>query len=437
MELNLNEFSLEALSESIYNHKTKIYFEEIISSYNSKSYRSATVMLWSVSVIDLVFKLTDLVDLHEDISAKAILKEMSEIQAKDRKSSKWELKLVEEVSKRTKLLSSDNVSFLDYLYQQRNLSAHPVLDSNLELHRPNKETVRALIVNTIEGILSKPPFFSKDIVGNLVEDLEASKAYLEDDKNKLKHYLESRFLSKMTKKVELEVFRSLWKFVFKIENERASSNRNINFLTLSYIYRKYQSQAIDMIDQEEDYFSDISKEQKTVSGLIKLLSRNPEIYRKLNKSATVIVDDVVSKKEREFYYSNFKFSSLTEFHEAILEYLLEDDGDIYKSDISHLYSLSDSPDWKSKVRILRNAYYGESSSFDAADTRFSKFISPVLKKYKNKEMIDLIDRINSNSQIHGRSFNKHINKRVKEVADELLGDKYDFSKYPNFLTAVE
>tara|TARA_B100001059_G_scaffold235092_1_gene279644 strand:+ start:1093 stop:1248 length:156 start_codon:yes stop_codon:yes gene_type:complete len=45
MELSLNEFSLEALSEKIYNHKTRDYFEEIVSSYNNKNFRSATVMI--------------------------------------------------------------------------------------------------------------------------------------------------------------------------------------------------------------------------------------------------------------------------------------------------------------------------------------------------------------------------------------------------------
>jgi len=433
----LDEFSLEALSESIYNHKTKGYFEEIISSYNNKSFRSATVMLWSVTVIDLVFKLTDLIDLHEDKSAKAILKEMSEIQSKDRKSSKWELKLVEEVSKRTNLLSSDNVCFLEYLYQQRNLSAHPVLDSNLELHRPNRETVRALIVNSVDGVLSKPPFFSKDIVVNLVEDLEASKEYLENDENKLKHYLESRFFSKMTTKVETEVFRSLWKFVFKMENERASNNRNINFQTLSYLYKKNSHSALEVIGKEVDYFSDISKERKTLSSLIKLLSRNPEIYKMLNKSATVIIDDVIGKKERDFYYSNFKFDSLTDFHKELISYVIDHGGNIIKSDLAHLFTLSDSPEWKSKVRILRNAYYGESGSFDSAETRFDKFIFPVLKKYRETEMIDLLERINSNDQIYGRSFNKYINKRVKEASDKLFGNEYDYSAYPNFLSAVE
>ncbi|EGU30871.1 hypothetical protein VIBRN418_16331 [Vibrio sp. N418] len=433
----MDEFSLEALSEKIYNYKTRDYFNEIVSSYNNDNYRSATVMLWSVAVIDLVFKLTDLVDLHEDKTAESLLKEMSEIQSADRKSSKWEHKLVTEVAKRTKLLSSDNISFLEYLYQQRNLSAHPVLDSNLELHRPNKETVRALIVNCVDGILSKPPFFSKDIVGTIALDLEASKSYLEGDEDKLKHYLESRFLSQMTEKVELEVFKSLWKFVFKLENDKAVSNRNINFQALIYIYKKNENKALKMIDNEKDYFSDISKEPKTVFYLIRMLSKFVKIYKSLKKSAKIIIDDRVDNKEREFYYSNFKYKSLTEFHEYLLKYIVDDDGSINKRILSHLYSLSDSPEWWSKVRILRNAYYGVSGSFDTADQRFGRYISPFLGKYKETEMLDLLSRANNNDQIYGRGFNKHVNKRVKEAADKLLGKDFDFSKYPKFLSATQ
>ena len=75
---------------------------------------------------------------------------------------------------------------------------------------------------------------------------------------------------------------------------------------------------------------------------------------------------------------------MTDFHKELLDYLLDDGGSILKSDLAHLFTLSDSLEWKSKVRILRNAYYGESGSFDSAETRFNKFISPVLKKYKEK-----------------------------------------------------
>lgn len=52
-------------------------------------------------------------------------------------------------------------------------------------------------------------------------------------------------------------------------------------------------------------------------------------------------------------------------------------------------------------------------------------------------MLDLLTQINNNDQIYGRSFNKHINKRVKEVANDILGKDFGYSEYPHFLNAVE
>lgn len=433
----MSEFSLEALSEKIYNHKTKDYFNEIINSYNNKSFRSATVMLWSVTVADLVFKLNDLVDLHQDEIAESILSRISQTQSENKKSSKWEKELVDDIFKQTALLSSSNKSDLDYLYAQRNLSAHPVLDSNLELHRPNRETVRSLIVNAVNGILSKAPFFSKKIIVNLVKDLEEAKAYLENNADTLKHYLESRFLSKMTQEVQLLVFRELWKFVFKLEDQNAQKNRNINFQTLDYLYRKNSSSSLEMIAEEPDYFSNISKNEKTLSNLVKLLSHRSEIYKELNNSAKVLVDELVDKGKEGFYYSNFKHKSLDDFHNDLLSYLTEEDGGIKSSDISHLFTLCESPEWQLKVRILANSYYGKSPSYAGAESRYEEFILPNLESYNKCEMLHLLGEINSNDQIYGRSYNKYINIRVKEVADKLLGADYDYSKFTKFLDAAK
>lgn len=434
----MNEFSLEVMSEKIYNHKTKEYFKEIVSSYNNENYRSATVMLWSVVIIDLVFKLNDLVDLHSDRAAESILKQIKSKKEKDKKSSAWENSLVKDIEARTQLLSTDDISFLEYLYQQRNLSAHPVLNSNLELHRPNKVTVRSLIVNSIEGVLSKPPFFSKDIVSTIAVDLSESKAYLENDSGKLKFYLESRFLSKMSTNVELEVFKALWKFVFLLENDKTVENRNINFQALSYIYEKNREKALKFIGNEGDYFSDISKKPETISYLIRFLSLNAPVYSKLKKSAHVLVENVVEKNIKDYFKSNFLYSSLTEFQKALIAKI---DGDnqlaLHESYIKFLYLLSDAPEWKTKVRVLRNTYYGNSASYAQAEERFAKYISSELSRYGKEELIDLISRANSNSQIYDRSYNKHINKNVKLRCDEVLGADFDYTPYIKFKEASQ
>jgi len=52
------DISIEKLKDSIYNQKTKVYFEEVFSSYLVQSYRSALVMLWTVLICDLWFKIS-------------------------------------------------------------------------------------------------------------------------------------------------------------------------------------------------------------------------------------------------------------------------------------------------------------------------------------------------------------------------------------------
>ncbi|WP_199308538.1 hypothetical protein [Aphanizomenon flos-aquae] len=140
----MTEFSLESFSEKIHDGKTKDYFQEVLSSYHNGNYRSAVVMLWSVAVCDIVCKLQYLFDLYQDPVAKSILDELTELQNNDPKSALWEVKLIDETYERTKLLDASEYENLRYLQKQRHLSAHPTLNVDRELHRPNKETVRRL-----------------------------------------------------------------------------------------------------------------------------------------------------------------------------------------------------------------------------------------------------------------------------------------------------
>lgn len=48
--------------DGIYFSKMKEYFKEVVSSYINGNYRSATVMLYSVAICDILFKLQELKD---------------------------------------------------------------------------------------------------------------------------------------------------------------------------------------------------------------------------------------------------------------------------------------------------------------------------------------------------------------------------------------
>ncbi len=200
----LDEYSIEQRATQIFDARSKEYFSEVLSCYAAGNHRSAVVMLWSVVVCDLLFKLQHLVDLYGDDKAKAILADIGKLQEDNERSPVWEIKLVESVAEQTQLLDIAERENLLHLQRQRHLAAHPVVNANFQLHRPNRDTARALIRNALDGLLTKAPILSKQIVGDLVEDLEQASGILIDDK-KLKAYLESKYFSRFNPEVEKAV----------------------------------------------------------------------------------------------------------------------------------------------------------------------------------------------------------------------------------------
>ena len=101
---SIGDFSIEMAAERIVDTRTKEYFREVYSSYANGNFRSAIVMLWSVVVCDVLYKLDELRNMYGDKVAESILKEIEDQQKKNPKSPEWEISLVEKVRDRTNLL---------------------------------------------------------------------------------------------------------------------------------------------------------------------------------------------------------------------------------------------------------------------------------------------------------------------------------------------
>ena len=156
-------------ADDIYFSKTKEYFNEVLSNYANGNYRSAVVMLYSVAICDLLFKLQELVDMYNDSVAGDILREVEKCRnSNDNKSkSRWEKEFVDSVYRKTELLDLESYTNLNHLYDHRNFSAHPALNDRYELISPSKETTIALIKNVLEEILIKPSIFVKNVTDML------------------------------------------------------------------------------------------------------------------------------------------------------------------------------------------------------------------------------------------------------------------------------
>jgi hypothetical protein len=74
-----------------------------MNSFENENYRSSVVMLYTVVICDLVFKLTDLEEIHGDAKAEKILKDLEVKKEENPVSPAWEAELIEKSFKESKI----------------------------------------------------------------------------------------------------------------------------------------------------------------------------------------------------------------------------------------------------------------------------------------------------------------------------------------------
>lgn len=435
--IEMDQYSIEIKAAAIYDEKSREYFNEVFLNYQNGSYRSAVVMLWSVAVCDLLLKLRHMADLYSDATAAAILTELAGMQAANPRSPDWELRLVDLVKDRTNLLDTGDHQNLIHLQQQRHLSAHPVVNANLELHRPNRETVRAFIRNTLDGVLTKPPIFTRRVLDDLLQDLSASEEILTSDDGKLKALLDGRYLNKMTHQVQLEIFKSLYRLTFRTVNEECDAHRIVNCKALEYIASRNAATIPAFMAQNVEFFSRIATAGEPLKYLVHFLSRLPEGYIPLDEHAKDLVRHIVSTDSDARCSGWFASATLDDYYGSILTWVATSpDPRLNAYNFQELMRASDTAEWEHKVRLLANVYYCASGSYDTADLRYSAAVGPLLANYSEEDLIDLLTRIERNSQTYDRGRARIDHVAIKQKCDLALGAGFDYAAYPSFIESL-
>lgn len=428
----MRDFSIDIQAEKIHSPKTKEYFQEVIKSYYSESYRSAIVMLYSIAIADIMFKIQELQDLYSDISATEIMKEITDSQSKNPNSPDWESKLISLVSQKTNLLEPADLLHLKTLQSHRHLCAHPVLTLHFELYTPNKETARSHIRNILEGLLTKPAFLSRKIFVDFLIELSGVKNIIRDY-NQLEKHLKTKYLDRFSDKIAKSVFRSLWKVTFKTDSKEANANRDINLNALLILTGHGYSYLLESIKNEPDYYSTI--DTNYLHGLIRLLNAYPAIFSVLNDSLQILLKNIVSK--------NADLDALAVFlSNNVLEHMHKISSIPWRNDYEDEYISTES--------ILRVFEYGLikghrdvaydflivmfslSNHYDTADVRMDNLILPYLRDFNQNELIKIVESINNNSQIYDRRKASGTNHEIRSRINELYGATIDLSKYTNF-----
>lgn len=433
------DFSIESSLEKIWTSKTKMYFREVISSYVARSYRSAVVMLYSIVICDLIYKLQELQDIYNDSVAESVLGEIRVLQMQNPRSSEWETKLVQLVYEKTNLLEIFDYENIMSLQKHRHLSAHPILNLNYELYNPNRETTRAHIRNMLEGVFIKPAVLSQKVFEEFVKDLSEKRETLIDDEQ-LRRYLNARYLINMPSEVQKKLFKTLWKFVFRLSNVECNENRDINYRALQILFRSNKHLFVASIKSDRGYFSDIGIGEP-VAQLILFLCSESFLYEFLDDAAKALIEAEVSASLEKRILAWYIKSSMQE-HIDEIEVILDANNppnitSFACQAIKNLYDVSVEVNQDEGVLKLMILIFSLSRNFDNADYRYDTLIAPNLDKLSRENLLLLLEKINNNYQIFGRGRSYIANRQIKMVCDSVLGNGFSYEDYPNFLSSIE
>ena len=235
-------------------------------------------------------------------------------------------------------------------------------------------------------MLIKPPFYTQKITNELLDDIAESAQAL-NTREKVKRYIESRYLNRLKPEVEISIFRTLWKLVFKVDDEDCKKNIIINFQTLEVISKRNFGKILEKIAGEKGYYSNISSRSLNLDFLVFYLSKNPDVYNLFNEDAKL--------------------------------------------------KISDTEEWQHLFCCLLSSYYCVSSNFNQADSRFQQAISPYLGLFDKEAIVFLIQQIEKNNQVYRRGGAIEEHKDIKKKLFQLHGKEFDLSPYPHFRSNVE
>jgi hypothetical protein len=284
-------YPVDRAAENIYNPKTKDYFKEVLSSYSIGNYRSAIVMLYSVIIADLVYKLKELSERDEDPKAKEIL-DFIRTQLADRErsnKSEWETIVVEKVFNETQLLEPTAKVYIDHIKQLRHLSAHPVIDSDNLLAVPNKDTVRSAMTNALEHVLIRPAMYNNKVAEEFMDKIPSYSGLIFRSE-KYETYLKNKYFTFFTDKLAKKVFFYLWIAVFRGQDSQAKQYREEYFDTLNIVYKNYRIIIDPYFIEEKERFNRLNLEEKEqLKFLIDFFYEAPQLYKYISADNNVII----------------------------------------------------------------------------------------------------------------------------------------------------
>jgi hypothetical protein len=430
------DFSIELAAERVVDARTRAYFKEVQRSYAVGNYRSTVVLLWSVVVCDLLFKLNELHGVYADGTAESILQAINEKRKDSPHSPEWETELLKQVKERTDLIDEPEYASLVLLHSHRHLCAHPALDSLDTLYEPTPEQTRAHLRLALDAVLTKPSVMTRKVFDALLEDLERSKALLPDN-DRLVRYLDARYFSHLTPAIHAHLFRSLWRVVLRSTDERCNLNREVNARALDLFYVNREDTCLGAIEKEPEYYSDVAKTLEILGVLSSFLACHSRVYRCLTDSVKPLLESLWMNDIDAFSAAWYESSDLSAHADRVVSEIRNQDESLSETAYTEFAVVCDRNLLSAQASQAAVLAYILAKSFDAADLAFARILKPRLPILQGADFVQLLEGIETNNQTYnrGRAYEDHL--LIQKRIDEVLGSSFDATVYPCFTKTVE
>lgn len=425
----------------IENLEIRSYFSEVISCYEHQNYRAAILVLYTVILYDLTYKLEELRDEYEDSNAKQLLEEVhKKINSPGDKSS-WENLLLDKLyeSKDFEIVDDNLWSTIQAVKLKRNLSAHPSFDKEQQIYQPTRELTLGFIKEIYETLLTKSAHFMSRGLERIFESFDEKKSRFSirnfyensEDNNYEYNYFYNRFYSRMSIPLKKKFFKSVWELTFEKNNVELEKNF-INLFIIIKVLEQDEPLFKDFIEGKlkSDKIKDVIDLNIPINKFILFLNFYPHYYNYLQPD----VQRRIVKKFKEINH----YLVLWYTKESIPEYIsmIMSDDDIKDLDLIpfnqiKLFNFICKEKGilevfnKFVLKILEK-YVPHYNGFDNANIIMNTFIIPYLNDFKAEDYFEYARIRKANYQISGRDRDSEDNRILISKMKEQGFDYHDF-----------
>jgi hypothetical protein len=431
----MNDYSIELSAARIIDTRTKRYFSEVFACYSAGHYRSAVVMLWSVVVTDMLFKVDQLANADGDAAAKAILQKMASYKEKEPKSSGWELELITDACNDLALIDPAALISLTHLQSHRHLSAHPIITSDETLFSPSREVARAHIRTALDEVLTRPAIMSRRVFDRFMIDIEAL-SNLHIGPGELKQFLESKYLRYFGNSTLSSIFKSLWRITFRCEDQRARDNREANCKALRVVFERKTESLTEIVKSEAAWFSDVSNSFECIDASIQFFQAFPHVFPLLTDAIKIPIYAVAKQDLDQFVQCWFMHPR----HEDVvheLEARMEGGETLRSETLGQFLESIRTSDAIDQALFVGIKSYMKSGNFNMADKRFLNIIAPFVSLYQKKHFEAFLAGCENcyNKQATLRSAAPHDHGDILKALIERFPE-IDIARYPAFKSSL-